>query len=423
MATAENREVKRGKAAIKPATFYGWVIVAACFAAMFCVGQVTWSFGVFFPSLEQDFGWSRSLISGGYTLMIVGHSASAIVAGRFADRGLARPVLMGSAVIGGLAITLCSQISAPSQFYLLFLVTGLATGANHSIPSSTVQRWFANRSHAGIALATVTTGIGIGSLLFAPLFRHLISTIGWRPTMVFAGATFCVVVGVAGFLNKPHDSQKPSESGSRLAGEKPEQPSVTTRNILLARQFLILLGVTVVALLSFQVMVIHLVPYANDVGLSPEVAALALGIIGGASIPGRFLCGVVSERLGWGRTLAAALTLGATAMAGLTVATENWMLVCVVILFGMGHGMRAVAVMGLMGRYFGTVVLGELLGITIAVGQLMSAPGPYIAGYWYDISNSYDLMFALLAATLLLGAMVVLRVGGHSERQSSENRM
>jgi len=394
----------------KPPVFYGWVVVGACFAATFCVGEVMWSFGVFFTSLEQEFEWSRSVVSAGYTFLILGHSASAIVAGRLADKNAARPVLLVSAVLAGVAIALCSQIHSAIQFYVLFFLAGLGTGATISVPTSTVQRWFENRPHSGTALATVMAGVGMGGLVFAPLFRYLIVSQGWRPTFVFAGATFLLIVGAAGMLKRPYAGKGRPESDRSPQETRPAR-ALPARKLVFTRQFLVLLFVTFVASLSFQVLSVHLVPYATDIGVSAKAAAVALGLIGGASVPGRFLSGVLSERLGWSRTLAGALLGTAATIACLMLISHDWTLLCIVALFGVCHGTRAVAVIGLLGRVFGTGSLGELIGITVALAQLLSAPGPYIVGYWFDLGHSYTSTFAMLSLALALGALLVLRLG------------
>jgi len=390
--------------------FYGWVVVGVCFAVSFCVGEVMWSFGIFFTSLEQEFMWSRSVVSGGYTLLILGHSVSAIVAGKLSDKNAARPVLLSSAILAGVSIALCSQIHSMAQFYVLFFLAGLGTGATVSVPTSTVVRWFENRPHSGMALAAVMAGVGMGSLVFAPLFRYLIATQGWQPTFVFAGAVFLVLVGGAGLLKRPYHGADISDLGTPRS--RPPSRVVRTRDLVFTKQFGVLMSVTLAASLAFQVLSVHLIPYASDVGLSAGVAAVALGLIGGASVPGRFLSGAISERWGWKTTLIGALVGSAVAVAGLMVIRQNWALLSVVALYGVFHGIRAVAVMGVLGRVFGTASLGELIGVTVALSQLLSAPGPYVVGYLFDLGSSYTFTFATLSVVLALSALMVLGLGG-----------
>jgi AAHS family 4-hydroxybenzoate transporter-like MFS transporter len=170
-----------------------WLVVSVCFLSTVCVGEVMWTFGVFFTSFEQEFGWSRGLISAGYTSLMFGNSISLIVGGRLADRDAARQTMLTCAVIGAAAIALCSQIHSPLQLCLLFFMSGLGAGAFMSTPNSIVQRWFEGRPHSGLALSIVMAGVGVGGIIFAPVFRHLITVYGWRPTFMVAGGLFLLM--------------------------------------------------------------------------------------------------------------------------------------------------------------------------------------------------------------------------------------
>jgi hypothetical protein len=57
-----------------PTKFYGWFIVGACFAATFTLGEVMWTFGIFFKPLENEFDWSRAVVSSGYVVFLIGYA-------------------------------------------------------------------------------------------------------------------------------------------------------------------------------------------------------------------------------------------------------------------------------------------------------------------------------------------------------------
>lgn len=85
---------------------------------------------------------------------------------------------------------------------------------------------------------------------------------------------------------------------------------------------------------------------------------------------------------------------------------ETWMLYCFVIFYGLSHGSRAAAYVGILGEFFGMVSLGELIGITMAMGMFLGAFAPYIAGFMFDITNSY-FSFFIIVMMLLLGSGVI----------------
>ena len=382
--------------------YYGWFIVAACFTVMLCLGEVTWSFGVFFKSIEAEFGWSRSVTSSCYTLMILGYGLGAIAAGRLTDRYSARPVFLASAMVAGPAIMLCSTIDSVAHLQTLLFVAGLGTGALLSSPASTVQRWFHGRSRSGVALALVMAGVGAGGLVFAPIINYLIDAHGWRCSFICAGGFFLVAVAISGLVVRPLPKLNP-EPGTSSGSPVPTR--VTIRN----PRFILISGIMGVSVFGFQIVNVHLVPYLTDIGIASTTAAAALGLAGGFSVVGRLTSGVLSGRLGWGRTFALSQTGVGVSMLLLLMAGQVWMLYVTIAIYGVSQGARAVSVMGTMGRIFGMRGLGELTGIMMAAAQLGGAAGPYAAGYMHDALGSYGSVLVALAVMLLVCGALILR--------------
>jgi MFS family permease len=388
----------------------GWLLVAACFVVTLCIGEVLWSFGVFFKALETEFGWSRGLTSSSYSGLAIAQGVSAVIAGRLADRYQPRLVLLGSAFIAGPAIMACSQISSLPQLQALLIVAGIGAGATVSVPVSTVQRHFRNPARSGIALAVVASGIGMGALLFAPLLNAAILVTGWRNAFLAAGLIFSVLVGGAALAIRPTTIQRQGHDtrSSRSPG--------LVRKLIVTPQFAGVAGVSMVAVFAFQALSVHLVPYATDAGITVNASAAALGLVGGFSVPGRFASGFFSLRMGWGRTLALSLAGSGLTITALPAVHTEWMLYCFVGVYGFCHGVRAVAVFGIVGRLFGGVALGELTGIVIACANVAGALGPYVAGRAFDLSGSYSMTFVAVGGLLTLSALasLTLRLEGRA---------
>ena len=175
--------------------FYGWFVVAACFAATFTLGEAMWTFGVFFKPLEDEFGWSRALISSSYTSFSISYGISVMICGRLADKYNPRPILLVSGLLAGLGTSLCGQVHSITQLHIFLFIAGLGGGATWSVPTSTVQRWFYHRQGAGLALGLVVAGVGVGGLIFAPLISYLIFSYGWRTTYLIVGIFYLTVIG------------------------------------------------------------------------------------------------------------------------------------------------------------------------------------------------------------------------------------
>lgn len=399
--------------------FYGWVVVAASFAVTACLGEVQWSFGVFFKALETEFGWSRGLTSSGYTFLAVGYAISSIAFGRLADRYPPRSILFVSALVSGAAIALCSRIETVVQLQSLLFVTGLGAGALIPVPTATVARWFQSRPGGGIALGVTMAGVGMGAIVFAPLFTRLILALGWRSSFLIAGATYFAIVVVAAMLLRPSGLSVPHSA--READVAPSA-AVSSSRLLRAPQFVQVVAIMVVTTLSFQTLTVHLVPHAVDTGISQIAAAAALGFAGACSVPGRLGSGFLSERLGWGRTLVLSQAGMAVGMLALPFVTREPVLFAVVGLYGLCQGIRAVSVIGVLGHVFGMRAVGELTGVMIAVAHGTGALGPYLAGAVFDRSGSYTVSFVSLGVAILIGAILSLRLDVEPQTGAAQGR-
>ena len=390
--------------------FYGWFVVAACFAVTLTLGETFWSFGVFFKPLESEFDWSRTLTSSGYTAFLIGYAISVISTGKLADRYNPRPILLASALSAGLGISLCSRVNSINELRIFLLIAGLGAGATWSVPSSIVQRWFYKRQRAGLALAIVTCGVGVGALIFAPLINHLILSYGWRNAFLYVGIIFFIIITVSSLAIKrsPIDARTVSE------GEESMPKSVSTEGwavskVVATPSFISITLILCVAVVAFQTLSVHLVPYAGDVGISATASAAALGLMGGFSVPGRIISGFMSDKIGWQKTLALTLFGTALSLVWLLFLKATWMLYCFVFFYGMSWPQDSCPG-GHSWSFLRHAFIGGIHWFTSAIAQFVGAFAPYIAGFIFDMTGSYFVAFMIIIMLLLSCGFVAAKM-------------
>ena len=189
-----------------PPVFYGWVVLMAS-VAIIAVGTGTiFSLAVFLRPLEEEFGWTRSLISGvafvnwvifGVGSFVWGASQTASARGGLSRRR--RPPRRGPGRLqpgphGRVSSTSHSASSAPSERV-----------RSTSRSSATATRWFAARR--GLAMGIISSGMGLGIFVVPPTARALITALGWRATFALFGGLAWIVGGVAVryLVNRPED--------------------------------------------------------------------------------------------------------------------------------------------------------------------------------------------------------------------------
>ena len=119
---------------LKDRLYYGWIVVATCLFVGIISYGIRYSYGVFFKSLEQDFGWSRALTSvvfSGYMLLCC---LFAILGGWALDRYGPRIVVGLMGLFVGLSLLLASQASVLWHLFLSYsLLLAAGTGSTFTI--------------------------------------------------------------------------------------------------------------------------------------------------------------------------------------------------------------------------------------------------------------------------------------------------
>lgn len=401
--------------------FYGWVIVAACFALIAVGAGKFFSLGVFFNALREDFGWSRTATSYLSTQFIITYALSAFLLGRLTDHYGPRKMLAVAGILIGIGFGLISVAQSFWELCLYYGIAGFGTGAVWSIPVAAVQRWFIKRR--GLALGIGITGVGAGALLFAPLTNTLIDSYGWRSAYVTYAVTFGLITLLCAWLMRA----TPEQVGLKPYGWEPADTSSTTtpvtslekagsltgmstRQAIRTKAFLIVNLMFIFTVFPSMALLVHFVPYAVDSGMSEGQASAALGVMGVANTPGIFLGGVLSERFGWQKAFAYSNFGMAVAGVWLLFTQDAWMLYVFVIAFGAFWGARITQMAGIVGAFFGTVALAELTGITEAINSIAGAGAPLLAGFVFDVSGSYRIIFIVSIICAVASGVLSLSV-------------
>ena len=133
---------------------------------------VTFTFGVFFKPLSQEFGWNRAQVSLAFSLSLLVMSIAFPFVGRLVDRFGARKVIVPSVLLFGFGLISFSLLSARLwHLYAIYLTLGIVgggTAAEGDIIAYLVSRYFGLRAFGeiyGYAFAAFTLGGVVGPLL------------------------------------------------------------------------------------------------------------------------------------------------------------------------------------------------------------------------------------------------------------------
>src|SRR5919108_4526603 len=206
--------------------FYGWWMVLVTAIAL-TAGPilVASTFGIFVKPLAEAFGWSRSAISLGFSIIAGFASLAAPVVGLFADRFGPRKVILWAALLFGSGLLSFVFLSASIwHFYGLYLFTALGGIGLTTIPYATaISRWFMRQR--GLALGFMGVGVFVGGMYAPPLVTYVIIHWGWRWAYVTLGLlAWSIILPVIGLFLV----ESPQQLGLRPDGEVKDTKSPVT---------------------------------------------------------------------------------------------------------------------------------------------------------------------------------------------------
>ncbi len=406
----------------KTKIFYGWWIVLS--TNVICLlGFGTWlySFGVFFKPMMLEFGWTRAMTAGAYSLRSIEGGVASPLVGWAVDKYGPRIVIVFGAIVSGLGFCLMPLISSLVGFYLIYgVILSVGMSAMLYIPAFTlIARWF--KRNMSMATSILAIGAGLGGLICAPISALLITGYGWRISFVMIGVTIWVVVLPLTLVVR----NSPEEMNLRQDGDPPEPDSAshdvperrgnngdeadyTLKQALTSSVFWLLALAGLFQGMAHSTVIVHSVPHLTDLGMPLTRAAYIIGLLTLVSIIGRVSFGYLGDRLDKRYLFATLYVFQGSGIWVLMNADTMSMAYLFIFLFGIGFGGTIPLGAAIRAEYFGRAAYGKIMGFGAPVGMISSAIGPIMAGHVFDVSGSYRYAFMTIAILVLCAIPVML---------------
>jgi len=404
--------------------YWGWYVVLGAFLIIGINYGARYSFGVFVKPMALEYHWSRSVISAGMSILILAYGIGGIFSGRLVDRIAPRWLITAGSALVAAGLFLTTFVREPWQFYITYgLFGGFGSACFGAVVcNSSVGKWFIRKR--GMAIGVASIGIGAATMVLAPLAGWVVKVYGWRVGFLALGGIVLVVgVGLSQwFMGKTRpedygllpDGGGGTERGNDATSDGGPRLGPSLRQILRDSRFWILAVCYSLAFMAEMSAMVHQVPYALDQHIDRIAAASSLGMIGLASVLGRFFFGWLSDRIRDAKYAAAIGLFFMTAgMIFLLKADTVTLLFCFAFLFGFGYGSMAPMIPYLLADRFGRHILGAAYGMLTFFVAIGGSLGPIITGYVYDLSGAYTSAWLLNLTVLLMVTFLILALKPH----------
>jgi MFS family permease len=384
---------------------YRWMVVGVSTAANALAWGARSTFALFYVAILEELAWGRGPTALGYSLSWLCFVVFAPVAGWLYDRWGVRAVVTIGGLALGVALGLTGQATSLTQYYLCFGVLGAAGTACILIPSTAiVTRWFI-RSR-GTAMGVLSAGNAAGAVVFYPVNAWLITTLGWRSALLAFGAIVAAATVALALLYRdpPSDEACPSREAQPA---RPTGEVWTLRRALRSSRLWAAFAMTTLGVIGFQIMATHQVAHAVDRGF-PQSTVVRLFALGAACMmAGNLFGGWLSDRVGrgWVFALGSIVAMVGIGCLALMRGPHDLPLLLLYTASGFGFGMRIAQLSAIPADVFSGPELGAILGVVQAGGGLGGAIGPFLGGWLFDITGSYELAFLVAGGAVAGGAV------------------
>jgi OFA family oxalate/formate antiporter-like MFS transporter len=395
--------------------YYGWVVAAAVALSMTASSSTAAPvFSVFIQPWSDEFGWSRTAISGVFSFATVMAGVVGPLVGRGLDRYGGRVILgVGALLIAGSLISV-SYASNLVFLYAAFSVGRVAMMNIQNLAAHTViANWFIQRR--AFATAVVINGNRLGLAFWPVIAGAVVLASGWRSAFLVLGLSVAAL-SLAPFIFVV--ARRPDEIGlfpdgkpptPRVPGEAPRvgDHSWTAREAVGTRAFWLLMAAHTGMMIAGGGSGVHRVPFFVGQGLDGSLVGPMLFVQAIGMMTGGFLAAALMRRFPERRVIGTFM-LGTTAMMLLILRVPpNGMVVPYGFAEGMFSGGAFAMLPVIYADYFGRQSIGAIRGITHPVVMVANAAGPLLAGVIFDLRGDYSLAFQIFGAVTLIGATLV----------------
>ena len=388
--------------------FYGYWMVAAAFGVqLITAGLLMQSYGAYVAVLQEQKGWSRTALSGAFSLTQFVSGIVGPFQGVVMDRIGPRAVMRVGFVIFGIGFMLLSQVDSLAGFYGAFVILAFGFALSAFFPLTVaLVNWFERKRSR--VLSTMSLGFAVGGLI-VPLVALSLEEFGWRNT-AFASGVVMIVAGVplaSVMRRRPEDYGEVVDGiRSRPPIERPEavqpvhrpQRDFTAREAIRTPAFWLISFGHGSALLVVGAVSVHVISHLKeDLGYSVGSASLVVTLMTMMQVIGMLIGGAIGDRYDKRMICAVCMLMHMAGMLLVTYATGLGMIGAFAVLHGLAWGIRGPLMQAIRADYFGRSSFGTIMGISTTVIMVGQIAGPLVAGIMADATGDYVAGFTILA--------------------------
>jgi len=379
--------------------YYGWMIVLiAAISLFFSSPGQTYSISVFNAVYENELGYTKTMLSTGYSIATTLSGLLIVLIGKATDKIGHKKMYIIVTIMLAFAAFFSSMVMSIWMIYIsFFLLRFFGQGSMTLIPSSLVPQWFEKKR--AFALSIMVMGSFLGTLLVPRLNLWLIQTFEWQNAWRIWGISLLVILLPLILLfiyNKPHEigiqmENEPSnlsEADQIIAIDK---ESWTLSEALKTKEFWFIGVMSMIVPMFTTGVTFHFYSIMGSRSVGNETAAWIIGLVAFPIVFMPFVAKAFIDKTKPKYVFALTQIMILFSMVMLLLWVSNAGTAIFFILFyGLAAAVQSVTLNTVWPLYFGRKYLGSIRGMTTVFMVIGSALGPLPFGVSYDQFGSFN---------------------------------
>ncbi len=393
--------------------YYGWyLLIVAVIGMAIASGVSFWVLGYYVTPLEEEFGWSRTLLQTGISVSFLISGLGSPLAGKVVDRwGPRRSIIWGTVFTCG-SYVLLATTSSIWEWYLYSSINAFFRGFMFYIPFQVlISRWFERKR--GRAVGIMAMGFSLGVVL-VPVMQRLIDDVGWEASFIFAAVILAVsFLPIGLFVVRDH----PRDMGLEVDGEPVPAngaaggarvfSGLTVSEAIRTWNFWVIALAFMMFFFGMFGWMFNGTPVFESYGIARETIALLMLIQGLGGMISRPAFGLLAERIPSIELASVGLAaIMAAGMINLLILHEPMLYVSIgifIFCWFIGSAGGPVLEPLILPKVFGMAHFGAIMGTMFMIETIGQFLVPTVAGAIYDITGSYNYLLVTFILCLVAG--------------------
>lgn len=370
------------------------------------------SYGAYTLHLQEEFGWSMSVLSLAFAITRLESGLLGPIQGWLVDKYGPRLIAIVGTLIFSIGFLYFGFVNSIPSYFVAFVLIALGSslGGFATLMVSIVS-WF--EKHRAKAIAWSQLGFSLGGLC-VPLVAFGLETLGWR-SMAFLSGGAILIIGlplVSLIRHSPAEyGEKPdglTTSGHIVEDESPAEQnrSFSWQEAMREPSFWLISVGHALSLLTVSSMLAHLIPHlVRGMNYSLIEAGYAFALMTGVQMVGLILGGILGDRYNKRFICVLCMVGHCVGLFCVTFATNVTWVIAFAVFHGLAWGIRGPLMVALRADYFGPKSFGTIMGVSSLIVMIGMTIGPIACGLLFDRFGNYQLAFTIMALCSLSGSL------------------